>query len=366
MIQSARQAGATLIINHHPHVVGGFHWDGTTLVARTMGNFLFDQTVWPTFESYLLAVHLRNGKVIHAYTEPLLVEGYLPKGITGDRADFVARGAAGREAGPFVLENGAMELDVDDRSLHRETKVSVSADGKTGTIFRLDRGWWVTGFSGKGDFRLGRDLLWVGDFEDEVGDGKNQGGALWNFSGFDKFLGAQYAYDGNLGARIQRRNYNKSHVVLTPIHRILVESGSQLSIVGMVRSSVKNPASLLLSWYAYLKGASQAKQTKLLTVSADARWTPFRLDVTVPSHTIALGLYLRLQPPIGGIATADFDNIRILEWAAKNTSFSPLYNYVWVRGTGEFRVQKDFFLGDEQGSDRENFSPLKALDRSKE
>ena len=55
--------GATLVINHQPHVVGGFQWRDQTLTAWTMGSFLADQTVWSALKSYLLAVYVREGKV---------------------------------------------------------------------------------------------------------------------------------------------------------------------------------------------------------------------------------------------------------------------------------------------------------------
>jgi len=347
MTVAARESGAILVINHHPHVVGGFDWNGSSLVAWTMGNFLFDQTVWPTFESYLLAVHLRDGKVVQAYTEPLMIDGYLPKGITGDLADFVARGAAGRETGPFIVEDGAMEIDVNNRAIQRNTRLPVKGNSKVGTIFRVDKEEWVAGFSGPGHLRLGRDLLWVGGFEDEIVDEQHQGGILWGFTGLDKLLGSEYAYAGVMGARLERRGFNKSDVVLSPLHRILVNSGSELSIVGMVRSRTDTPASLQISWYSQTKGQSQAKQLKPLSIKSDNQWNPFRFDLKVPPHTVAIGLFLRLHPSARGKATADFDNIRIIKWEPEGTHFSPLYNYVRVTGNNELTIQKEFMPGGE-------------------
>ena len=84
------------------------------------GNLLFDQDVWPTFQSYLLVAHVRRGKVIRAFAEPLMLEGYRPRGIAGGVADHVAREAAGREHGPFLVEDGAMEVDLGRRARQRQ------------------------------------------------------------------------------------------------------------------------------------------------------------------------------------------------------------------------------------------------------
>lgn len=345
---TAREAGATLVINHHPHVVGGFNWNGSSLVAWTLGNFLFDQTVWPTFESYLLAVHLRNGKVVQAYTEPLMIEGYVPKGITGDLADFVARGAAGRDRnGPFLMEDGSMVVDVDNRRMQQDAKLPIKASAEKSQIFRVASGWAIANFVGTGSLRLGRDLLWVGDFEDEIADEQHKGGALWQFSGVDKLKGDDYAYEGKMGARLQRKGFNESEVVLSPLHRILVDSGSELSIVGMVRSRKDVRSSLQISWYSSTKGKSQAQQIQPLVVRQDNTWTPFRLDVTVPPNTVALGLFLRLQAPKHGKDTVDFDNIRIIKWEPQGTPFSPLYNFVQADGSGELTLRKEYLPGAE-------------------
>jgi poly-gamma-glutamate synthesis protein (capsule biosynthesis protein) len=116
----AREHGADLVINHMPHVVGGFDWDGSSFVAWTLGNFIFDQTVWPTFQSYVLAVHMRGDEVVRAYAEPIMLEGYISKGLTGGLAEYVVREGAGREVGPFIMEAGAVEVDIGGRATFTE------------------------------------------------------------------------------------------------------------------------------------------------------------------------------------------------------------------------------------------------------
>ena len=40
---TAVAAGATIVVNHHPHVVGGLRFSDGNLTAWSMGNLLFDQ-----------------------------------------------------------------------------------------------------------------------------------------------------------------------------------------------------------------------------------------------------------------------------------------------------------------------------------
>lgn len=349
---AAREAGAELVVNHHPHVTGGFNWDGSSLVAQTLGNFVFDQTVWPTFESYLLTVNLRRGQVVNAYAEPLMIEDYLPKGLTGELADYVARGAAGRESGPFLIEDGAAQVDINDIRSRRDVSIPLDGEPKAGSIYGLNKGSWVSDFSGDGNIRLGRDLLWVGSFEDDDIDAQNQEGALWNLGGQGKYLGSEYAYKGEVGAHLERENIDRDAVVLTPVHRILVEPGKKLSVVGMVRTGTNADLALQLSWYADTKGASAAQTYVPVNVESDSEWDPFRIDVTVPPNAVATGLYLRMEPPphFGEVqrSTADLDNIRIIEWAPAGSAFSPLYDYFALVGSGETTLSRAFLPGAEE------------------
>ena len=350
MTTTARQAGAALVIDHQPHVVGGFDWDGSSLVAWTLGNFVFDQTVWPTFESYLVAVDLRRGQVVHAYVEPLMIENYLPKGVTGELAEYVARGAAGRAIGPFVIEDGAMEVDVLGRAIRHDVTMPVDGGAGAGTVFRLSDGWWVSGFSGQGELRMGRDLLWVGSFEDEDVDEDYQEGALWDLQAPNKYVGPEYAYAGDAGVRIQRGARDEEEIVLAPSHRIPVQPDAEISVVGMIRASANANPSLLLSWYPETRGPSANRTVKPISIQSADVWQPFRFDVSAPANMVAVGLFLRLDPPAAGMATVDLDNIRIIQWAPTGSSFSPLYDHILVVGAGDVRLSKDQLPGGEMGT----------------
>ncbi|MDP9316178.1 MAG: CapA family protein [Chloroflexota bacterium] len=355
----AREAGATLVINHHPHVVGGFDWDGSSFVAWTLGNFLFDQTVWPTFESYLLGVQLGDGQVIGAHAEPLMIEEFVPKGVTGELADFVARGAAGRSAGPFVVENGAMYFDAGGSATAHSLQVPLQGDAQQPAISRLREGWRLSDFQGSGEIRLGRDLLWVGSFEDEDTDNENEDSTLWDFRIPGRRIGPAYAFEGQAGVRLERRAGSRSEAMLTPLHRILVQPGAELSVTGMVRATTGATPDIRLGWYPDTTGPSAAETIEPITIKAGNTWQPFRLDVKVPPDAVAVGLFLRLSPPTQGMVTADFDNIRLIEWAPVGTPTSQLYDFVSITGSGEALISKELLPGAEQWSELQN--PMVAI-----
>ncbi len=351
LTQVAREAGATLVINHHPHVVGGFSARDQSLIAWTIGNFLFDQTVWPSFETYMLAVYVREGKVIRAYVEPLIIDGYLPHGLTDELADYVVRGAAGRESGPFIVESGAMEIDLEGRAI-QSTYIQTMEGGpetpELGQIIPIPQAQWISDFKGTGKLLLGRDLLWIGGFENDEVDAASRMAPLWDLESGDVQVGQDYAYEGETGIRLTRGGSNIQDVVTTNVHRLRVGPGVKLSVTGMMRASQGTTAVVQISWYPDTLGPSFLQMTEPIVVESHNQWQAFRFDVQSPANAVAVQVFLRLTPPAQGTSTADFDNLRVIEWADAKAPYSPLYNYALLTGSGELSFTQQVLPGAEQ------------------
>jgi poly-gamma-glutamate capsule biosynthesis protein CapA/YwtB (metallophosphatase superfamily) len=189
---AARDSGATLVINHHPHVIGGFLWENESLIAWSMGNFIFDQDVWPTFQTYMLTVYLRDGKVIRAHVDPLMLKDYIPHGLTGEQADHVIRTAAST-TDPFVMENNALEVDIHQQAIQKTYFRSMDGGPEPGQIIMIPPSQWISDFKGTGNLLLGRDLLWIGGFENDEVDSESRGAPLWEQSKDSNQLGKDYA-----------------------------------------------------------------------------------------------------------------------------------------------------------------------------
>lgn len=348
LTEIARKAGAALVINHQPHVVGGLSWRNPSLTAWTMGSFVSDQTVWPAFESYMLAVYLREGKIIRAYVEPLMIDGFIPHGLTGELADYVVRGAAGRETGPFIMESNAMEMDLEGRAIQKTYMQTMDGGPAPGQIIPIPQSQWISNFNGTGKLFLGRDLLWIGGLENDEVDSASHVAPLWDLNLGDVQVGQNYAYEGETGIRLTRGANHVEDSVTTNLHRVLVDPTTSLSITGMIRINQGVNVLAQLSWYSATTGPSFVKDTQPIEVQSYGTWQPFRLDARVPGSAIALGLYLRLIPPDKGTVTADFDNIRIIEWAAPQAQYSPLYNYALLTGSGDLTFAQEVLPGAEQ------------------
>lgn len=87
------EAGAGIIVGHGPHVLQRVEWIGDTLVAYSLGNFLFDQP-YPTDcrQGTILRVTLRGSHIIAVQVVPTVVErGRVKPAGPADAAAILAR-----------------------------------------------------------------------------------------------------------------------------------------------------------------------------------------------------------------------------------------------------------------------------------
>jgi poly-gamma-glutamate capsule biosynthesis protein CapA/YwtB (metallophosphatase superfamily) len=299
LTDTAVSAGATMVINHHPHVAGGVRFADGRLTAWTMGNLLSDQDLWPTFESYLLKVAVHRGRVVSAWLEPVRLQDYQPTGLYGADADWVARGALARSEGPWVSEAGSLWLDSTGKAR------TSTADAAAGQLTRLRSGC-AAG--------AGRELLWTGDFEPR-GLRSDQPAPLWNVTDRDpyRYLDSDAAHDSRQGVLLHRADANVENVLLNPRHRIPVRPGDRLTLLVDHRGLFGTPeAAVQLGWYNDTSGASQEQTAARLPDSG--AWTTSRIDVTAPARTVAVLPTVRLQPPDDGVSQLAVDNVRLINW----------------------------------------------------
>lgn len=300
---AAVAAGADLVVNHHPHVVGGLRHESGALTAWTMGNLLFDQRVWPTFESYVLFAAVRDGEVSSAWIEPIRLQELRPTGLTGDAADWVARGALARSEGPWHLDDGSLWLTSDGPENDAPVSLDEGEIALTGTACALDGA---------------RELLWSGDFEDDDLDPSIDGGALWNVSIDDndaRSLLPEAAANGRLGVRLSQSSGRTKDLLLQPPHRVPVDPGDELTLLLQWRRVLGTPdADLELAWFNDTIGPSVATTSVPFTAD-DRAWQEIRVDVTAPAGTRAVGVRIRIRPPRLGKSVLDVDDVRLVSWS---------------------------------------------------
>jgi len=80
---AAVRAGAALVIGHHPYVLQGYHSEGSSLIAYSLGRFVSDRLPGPSRDSAILDVTLSAAGVSSFSWIPIVIEGGFPRPAVG-------------------------------------------------------------------------------------------------------------------------------------------------------------------------------------------------------------------------------------------------------------------------------------------
>lgn len=320
LAQTATDAGAALVVTSHPHVIGGLTSAATGggAIAESTGNLAFDQNLWATFPSYLLRAEVTAGHPVSVSADPLLIDDYRPRPVTGPPADAVARIVAGTVPGPARLDGPGALMTWPERPAATPRQAQLTP----GQVHSITPGWWLQ--SAPGAVRVGTELLYgTGRFDPSTADGGPLP-AVWEIGANAALASeAQCGPSGSpLGLRLRRSPLSTVDVVAAPQHRVPVTAGTSLSLVVDVRSASAS-GQLELRWYADLDGPSVAVDSVAIPeVVAGSTCRTIRLELTVPAGAVAARPFVRLSPTEDTHAGADLlvDNLRLIAWAPAGAS----------------------------------------------
>jgi poly-gamma-glutamate synthesis protein (capsule biosynthesis protein) len=88
---AAIDAGAALVLGHHPHVLQGYARRDDTLVAFSLGNFVFARFEGAPNDSAILDLTLTPDGVASLAWIPVVVKGGIPRPATGADAERILR-----------------------------------------------------------------------------------------------------------------------------------------------------------------------------------------------------------------------------------------------------------------------------------
>ncbi len=389
--RAAIDAGADLIVGHHPHILQGLEWYRDKLIAYSLGNFIFDQDFLVTFPSVFLRTVWEGDRLLEARLVPLELVDYRPvpvsdgvarrtllqlweRSMLGAEADRDAQNAVRIFAIPppprtrpaqLVLEHHTarvVQAPPTPRRLSYEvppgTTLPLQFDGLVSGRLGLEAG------AGAGVL-VGRELLGWGHFEDVLADSAAEGGAHWALEGTRKHARVGEAASGLWFLRLDRSARSDAPVVartvmriplarhrlharqpagalpLDPAPRYTLRLAARLA--GKARASVRvvlyhfddtdpteDPESILLG-----------EVERDLPVASDAGWRTVEWELTEAMHlegtppTNAVLLYVQLAPPEKGDATLDIDELDFIEWRPAGLMPERFGLYTHVRNEGE-------------------------------
>ncbi len=382
------EAGAHLVVCHHPHVLQGLEYYKGGLIAYSLGNFVFDQDFLATFASMFLRTVWEKGTLIEARIVPVELDGYRPLPATDKAASATllrlwersVLPVLGRRDDDFAVRahEAAPQADAVPAQLLFEgntarvveappAPVQVSVDVGAREVARID-------FEGLVDARLGlspgagggvlvgRDLFGWGRFEDEMADEMVRGDTHWALDSCQKRVVVGDAAEGRGFLRLRR---NKRWSVLTraiariPLaaHRAYeatsntpIDPPAQYSLRAMARLEGDTKAIARLDVYHFDDTDPTEDPESILLRSVEIvlpvepgeGWQA--VEVILPASALAgvpvanmVLLYASVEPPRStGEATLDLDDVVFVEWreAASMPAWFGVYDHVKNLGDG--------------------------------
>ncbi|WP_247730928.1 CapA family protein [Halovivax limisalsi] len=340
LTDAAASAGADLVVNHHPHVAGGIERRNGALVAWTLGNLIFDQNIWATLQSYTLTAHVTREGVLRASITPILLEGYVPKGVTGRLATSVARSTAATsvtrssgdtsEASLLPSPTGLVDTTAVTPELSRR-EVSLSGDA---TIFAGSTSWIESLSVEDGSVALGRERFPTGQFGDPIVDEDRFEGPLWRFGRHGDSSGPGLGREYASGLRLARHSGNVDNALLSPWLRLPV-SNERLTLSTVYRTTDDEGLELAVSWYDDT-GGSSFTQDRWAIDGTDGEWARLTLDLVRPDDAQYVDCFWILSPPEVHEREVRFDELRLVEWRDEP---APAFDADHLRVDGEALVE---------------------------
>ncbi len=339
------EAGADLVIAHHPHVVHGIstydagNGKGPVYVVGSLGNFVFDQNIFETLRSYLAVVDVVDGPggpaVEAMQLVPIRLDDYVPRMLTGDALAKLGRHVAHLSTSEAAAEpadskfggaavyaaGGRLHVALDESALVTtdllDARNVALVGGSTGPIalepFTANDA--LAELSSPGvaaSCELGRDLLTVGDFEDDDVDAEFLEGDLWEQSS-SRYIQGSEVRSGTGAAVLLRSSSNSGRTSLWMGKTIDVVPGRKFSVHGWHKGDNAGEFRVTVRWMT-AGGSTISHTTQYQQFASNYDWSPFTINLTVPSNAYNVQVYFRAYPMASGEGQVYLDDVAFIDW----------------------------------------------------
>lgn len=344
-LKTAVDAGADLVVGHHPHVTHGLELYRGKLIAYSLGNFIFDQYFFEAQLAYVLKVWMDGDQFYRAEAIPVQLLDYRPVPAVANMREGVLRRLFGqsRALGTNMSMSGGHAVIKNPDTVPTISTVTCSVPEKgVGGVrrlsFNLESGPEACVEQSDENRISGEDIWHRGDFESGRYDGaidQSWEGGNANVSVSENSRSGRYAL-------AVRQKSIKDSVTIAPRTFLRVLNGSGYSVAGWIKA--ENPVQLSASLQSRPSGVGrfqalkEADRKSLGSVAIQAgRWQHFRFDFkplrSKKGKTLPMRPMLQMTGSVGGNIL--FDDFAVIEQSGSDKSHSagdPLRRNFWIEG----------------------------------
>jgi len=329
----AVNAGAALVIGHHPHDLQGFGMVNGVPVAWSLGDLALPLDRLDTTLELLVQADLAGSSVQGLQALPVYLERWVPRPVCGAVADHALRLAAQRSDIPTFPWANRLEVLSSGVPVDRDLTVQVDVPTSGWTVLdlraRLQPGESLEHVDGPVTVRVGEDLMLYGDLEDVDVDDEDMEVPYWGVSGASRFPCATGARRGTVGLCSTRHASNTGPSVISFRNRIRVEGDADnipnkdLTVLGYARGTGSGPLSVMARYIASSGDLVFGQQTVWADPGGTFGWRPFAADLHLPpdvpngdetTNPRAVRVFFRHDPPAVGSGIVHWDDLAVISW----------------------------------------------------
>ncbi|MDI1475524.1 CapA family protein [Polyangium sp. y55x31] len=343
---SLANRGAGIVVAHHTHTAHGIglvNVGGTPrFVLMSLGNFVFDQDVHETFQSFLAVADvdvLAGGGFDVARLDliPISIEGYVTKLVAGEGlartgrhfghlSTYLPKSPAGVNvadglSGAVVFPAGHRIVALRSASQYTTTTTNqtfnapVTSQATGPIVFTRNAPSDSLSYvksSASATVEWGRELLINGDFEDLDVDGDFSEGRAWDQSTV-RYVENSVVRSGTGALVMLRNSSNSSEITVYNNNRVSFPGGSKLTITGWIQGDNAGPFTLTTRMYSD-SGATLSTTDSFTKTAGTYGWTQFVVNVTASASATSARFYFRTSPPATGEARIFIDDFGLIRW----------------------------------------------------
>ena len=317
--------GADLVICHHPHIAQGFQVYRGKVIAHSLGNFAFDLDYTETMPTMILNTRIDEMGFHDFSVTPVFIDDYIPTRASGSFGlhilDYLARRS--RDLGTYLLVDSqavtaSLVLDTLKLLPHPVSHSDLVAVEQQGSEWvsqplRLARSGSISRVadispSQSWQYRVGRDVVWFGNFE-------NEGCTLWSADGSGEGFDSTVAHTGRRSL-LQTRPAGAGTISTGFEKRLKCDSaGAGHSLYGYIKTQNANNATIRVGFSNSRTGTEIGSSDIGTQVDGTTDWTFYSHSFTPTAGTTFFDVQLMSAGPSSGTGSAWFDDAGIIAWS---------------------------------------------------
>ncbi|NQV15592.1 CapA family protein, partial [bacterium] len=321
----AIDSGADLVVVHHPHIIQGFEVYNGGLIAHSLGNFIFDLNYHETFPSVVLNAEVDASGFSAFSVNPVFLDDYIPVPATGTLGlhllDYLAKKSRDLNTYLYVdrdnitasvwLDTLAMpRTPIQNRRPLNLEPVGANWISQPVDVHRLGNLSALSTSTGTDwQFRLGRELLWYGNMEEE-------GATQWNVNSTDEWYDLTQAHSGERSIGQHRSASSGDNVITNLENRIRLDASKAHHLAGYIKVQNANNVTIEVRYYASRTSSSILATHNLSAgINGTQDWSYFHKETIPPAMATHFDIRLNTDVPTIGESYAWFDDVQFIEWS---------------------------------------------------